>query len=264
VRQRPCPTRLKGRPLQLLQARTRSCPSLASGFLLAVADARFIVTAAHVLDEAMSRDATLGVTAQGSTFVVPRNEWLRSTPQGKLSDSELERFDVTRFLRLSDLCFDKKLNNGYFLICGFPNLWSTTADQRRETISFKMLQYSGPEYNGDVVGLEFYDRNNHLLIEALEENSFAPGGSGMDMRTRNGVRAQFPGDLKGASGCGVWQIGNLSAPAANWAPSDAKLVGFFTATYPARGVIRATRCWAVTTAIWNAHPELRGAIKLYA
>jgi hypothetical protein len=249
---------------------------LASGFLLAIADARFVVTAAHVLDQAIARQAVIGVTARPYKFAVPRSDWIRSTPPDpgahdfldvaiyKLPDSELERFDVTRFLRLSDLCFDRKLDNGYFLLCGFPNLWSTTADQATKTINFKMIQYSGPEYSGDVVGLAFYDRENHLLIEADEENSFAPDGREMHMRTRSGFRAPFPGDLKGASGCGVWQIGSLSAPASTWTSQDAKLIGFFTATYTTRRLIRATRCWAITTAVWNAYPELRGAIKLHA
>ena len=247
---------------------------LGSGFLLAIADARFVVTAAHVLDGGYPR--TVGVTARPPAFVATSGEWMRSTggaPNAhdfqdvavyRLSDAQIERFDAASFLRLTEFCFEETLTDGYFLLSGFPGLWATTADQSNKTLSFRMLQYGGPAYNGDVVGLEAYDCAEHLLIEAREEGSFGPGGSEMDMRTRSGIRANFPGDLKGASGCGVWQIGSLTKSPETWAAADAKVVGFFTATYKRRQLIRATRCRAVTMLIGQAYPDLRDAIRLYA
>jgi hypothetical protein len=240
---RAVPDKIASSTIAIVASVNKIARQLGSGFLLAIADARFIVTAAHVLDEGQASAATVGVSARPPHFVVPLGEWTRSVASSpdahdfhdvavcKLSDTEVDRFDGASFLRLSDFCFDRQLNDGYFLICGFPNLWATTADQLNDTINLRMLQYSGPAYDGDVAGLEFYDVRNHLLIDAQEEGSLGPGGREMVMRTRGGVRAQLPGDLKGASGCGVWQIGSLGVPVADWVSTDAKLVGFFTVTY---------------------------------
>lgn len=246
-----------------------------SGTLLAVADQCFVVTAAHVVRKAHDDQATLGISGGlNGNFVATAGNWILSQGGDQedafdiaiypLQPSQVTRLDRCTFVRVADVSFDTDLSRGYFVVSGFPSIWSTDSVKTEEAVKLRLLQYSTYSYAGKAEGLQSYDTRYHLLLEARPEQMFDMSGAEMQFRTRSGHPAQMPQDLRGISGCGVWMIGDLATPCEAWRVEDARLVAVETGVFPTRGAIKATRWSAVTTLIYAAFPELRSTIEFYA
>lgn len=245
---------------------------LGTGTLFKIADRHFVVTAGHVLDDAAKNDATLAIGGSDGRFVVVGGGWIKSAPAEAgdlydiavhvLSEPAVARLSGAAFLRLSDVSFDSFSNHRFFALFGFPQIWATPSDKPSDEMKFKALQFSTFKYSGTTSGLQGYDPTVHLLLDAQDERVFDESGADMEFRLRQGIRASFPGDLEGISGCSVWKLGS-EASVHDWKPEDARLVAVQTGVYRERKVIKATRWAAVTTLIHQAYPELRPALALH-
>jgi hypothetical protein len=180
-----------------------------------------------------------------------------------LNEDQTTRLGHRRFLKLGDVSFSEDFSHGYFLISGFPQIWSTECDETLDTMKLRLLQFSTFAYQGSTAALNGYDARYHLLLDAKPEELLDESGGKMQFRTRSGASATMPNDLPGVSGCSVWQIGDLRTPADQWRANQAKLVAVQTGVYPNRALIKATRWIAASTLIHSAFPELRPAIQLY-
>jgi hypothetical protein len=61
----------------------------------------------------------------------------------------------------------------------------------------------------------------------------------------------------------VWTIGDSKKPPTDWDADQARLIAVQTGVYPQRKIIKATRWIAVSTLLYEAFPELRGAMNLF-
>lgn len=264
--------------IAIVGAKAAVVRQIGSGTLLAVADLRFVLTAAHVVREAVRHDLTLGISCgmNGQFTAVPGN-WILSAGSDKdsnddkydvalhqLNDYQISRLGQGEFVRIADASFATDLSSGYFVVTGFPGMWSTVLDGAEDTMKTKLLQYGTWAFSGSTSALGGYDAAQHFLLEAAPLEVLDHTGKPASFRTRTGAPAQMPTDLRGISGCSVWMIGDLAKPVATWSKGASRIVGIETGVFPTRKAIKATRWNAVTTLLYNAFPILRSSIEIHA
>nr|MDP2190608.1 hypothetical protein [Rhodoferax sp.] len=244
---------------------------------MAVADHRFVLTAAHVVHQGALVNATLGIsgTVDGEFVAAPGN-WILSGGSAdraadehdiavyEFSKEQSQRFADDVFVRVADAEFPIDLSHGFFVVSGFPGVWSTSPSPSDTTLSTKMLQYGTFALQGSVAGLDGYNPKRHFLLEASPDNLLDIKGNDVSFRTRTGYSAQMPRDLAGVSGCSVWMMGDLREPIEQWSTKTARLVGIETSVYQTRRAIKATRWNGVTTLLHAAFPQVRRVLEMYA
>jgi hypothetical protein len=261
----------------LVAAKRPKAGQAATGVLFQVADARFVVTAGHVIRGAKGMHFALGLAATGSPSVVPlAGDWLVSD-QGdnppasdaydvaalRLTNDVGDQLSAKQFLRTTDIQDDDPGPRAVYTLFGYPGLWSRQSSADAEDISSRPLEFTTYAHDGDVQGLQGYERRLHLLLSGDPEYITAIDGSNVEIRDRAGQLAAMPRALRGVSGCSVWHIGDLGVPIERWGERPAQVVGIETAIYPAAGVIKASRWTVVTTLIHSACPDLRPALRLW-
>jgi hypothetical protein len=242
-----------------------------SGTLLAVADRCFVVTAAHVVRQARDCNSTIGITGAGDDhFIATPETWIVSQGDSfdlaicPLDQSRSERLAKSTFVRISDVSFETDLSHGFFVVFGFPGIWSTQSTDTRDVMQLRALRYSTYAYGDTTAALEGYDNRYHLLLDAKPEQMFDASGATMRFTMLSGHPARMPEDLRGISGCGVWMIGDLTISCEKWRADQARLVGVETGVFGRAAAIKATRWNAVMTLLYEAVADVRSTIRLYA
>jgi hypothetical protein len=210
-------------------------------------------------------------------FTAVSGMWIISTGSGRgseddkydvalyqLDDRQIARLKNSQFVRIADASFEADLSNGYFVVSGFPAMWSTVLSGADDTMKSRILQYGTYAFSGNTSALANFDANHHFLLEATPAQMLDHTGAPTSFRTRSGFSAQMPDDLRGVSGCSVWKIGDFSTPVETWSSINARIVGVETGVFSTRGAIKASRWNAVTTLLYKAFPATRPAIELYA
>lgn len=256
----------------------KSVVQIGSGTLLAIADAYFLVTAAHVALAAQKMEGSPGIVALKAGSHTPLSgEWTLSasdsgTLQGdkydiavyRLNDNEHQRLAGCDFVRISDVDFTSDLSNGYFVLCGFPSVWSESSDSPSATMVLKPLLYGAWTYAGSSSGLQGFDTNHHMLLHASPDIMLDHEGRNASMRTRSNHWVGMPGGLRGISGCSVWMIGDITLPANTWSRQRARIVGVETGVYEgAVPTIKASKWRAVLSLIYAAFSDLQHPINFH-
>lgn len=245
-----------------------------TGTLLRVADASFLVTAAHVIKEAYNLDKGLCITASNGSFVQVHGNWMCSS-EGQHETTEdpfdiaalqldyniVERLKDNLFLRLDDVNFEEDLSNGIFCLFGYPSSLSQPSINADTKLILKPFQYATCPYGGQTDMLSGYQSRFHLLLGANPNETTDINGRHLIFASREGTRLQFPGDLGGISGCSVWMVGAQDVPVEDW--SKPRVVAVQTSVYSNSQIIKATRWVAVSTLLYEAFPELRPALSLW-
>jgi len=246
-----------------------------SGTLLRIADCSFVVTARHVIADAVEKHWPLGIT--GATHIVetPGN-WLGSPQTGnqpdrglgdiavyKLSDGQVAELGEKEFVRLPDLGLRAELTGGSFSFLGFPVMWSEQTSTPQEPLGLGLFRYSTIAAQ-DTGRLVHFDPDVHFLLGAEENTLVNQDGQSTSLRTRNGTRVNLVDGVGGISGSGVWRIGQVGAKPEMWRQEQARLVGIVTGVYPAAQFIKATKWVFVMKLIHEGFPEVRPALKLLA
>lgn len=258
----------------IVGSKDRVLRQLGSGTLLALADHRFFVTAAHVLRQASETEATVGISGtKDGRFVAASGNWMLSGDKGGTDEHDVavyslnprqgERFAGSAFVRVADVAFDFNAETACFVVSGFPAMWSTPMAPSDDTMTSKMLQYGTFALQGSTAGLEGFHPRRHFLLEASPSDLLDGEGQRTAVRTRTGFPAQMPHDLVGVSGCSVWTIGDFSLPIDTWQPAHAKLVGVETSVYKSRRAIKATRWSSVASLLYAAVPDVRPVLEMY-
>lgn len=268
------PSRVAATTVAIVGSWSGNVRHLGTGTMLAVADSRFVITAAHVLLAANDQDLTVAISAGGLFTAVTARDWIITAASGgddqhdiavyRLDDREVSRLESVEFVRIGDVCFDRDLSESYFVACGYPAMWSTTSHSDTDVMKAKLLQYGTYLYTGSLCALVGYDPERHILLNGAPEDVLDHNGDPVRFRTRSGHPASMPGDLSGISGCSVWRIGNLSIPISEWTVDSAKIVGVQTGVFKSARAIKATRWNSVTTLLYAAFPDLRATIDMYA
>ena len=221
--------------------------------------------------------STLGISGgDDKKFIATPETWLVSPDHSEnhstdvfdvaidsLSIDQVLKLNGASFVRIADVSFARDLRQNYFVIIGYPNIWSTVSISDHELVELRPLQYGTDAYSGSKAGLEDYDERFHLLLNARPGGLLDQSGKAVRFRTRTGFPADLPQDLQGISGCSVWSIGDPRKVPTEWSPSGSRLVGVQTGFFSGCGAIKATRWNAVTTLLHSACPDLRPVLELY-
>jgi len=179
-----------------------------------------------------------------------------------LTSDLVPRFEGGRFLRVTDVRFDFDVQFGVFTLFGYPAIWTQPDAADPSLLNAKALQYTTYTFEGSTHPFERFQERFHLALDADLHESRDENANGVQLNYVGGVRARFPDDLEGISGCPVWHIGDRRAKLEQWPLIEPRLVGVETAVYRKAGVVKATRWIAVNTVINEAFPQLRPVFEM--
>jgi hypothetical protein len=227
-----------------------------TGTLLAVGSFRFLVTAAHVINEADKLGMPLFIAGS-------RLEELRGTRNLVRED----RFDITiveltphltkrlagrKFLRLDDMDFRDIVTDGLFFVCGFPCEWNSIV-ARGSVVSPRYLGYVTEAFKGEM-NSHSYDPRFHLLLSASKSSS----------HPINDMQSAFPRKLVGISGSAIWKTYTERQVTAEWQPDQARIVAIETMAYgDSHEIIRGTHVGCVLRILRDAYPPLRSVVQFH-
>lgn len=237
-----------------------------TGTFFRVADESFLVTAAHVWEEAerlgfgQELFAFDPVESAGGLFTmnaVPlAGTWHYAKDPADVAIMELDRPVVellrgAHFLRLNEVALRPR-PGGRCWVFGFP------AETARDLAADRLFRFDpfclmAPQHPGDAA-LDGYDPAGHFLLDAARDDMWRP----------DGTRSDMPYRLNGISGCSVWQPewppGN---DAARWDPARTRIVGVQTSYYRKKSLIKATGWGAVASVLHQRRADLRPAIEFH-
>lgn len=226
---------------------------IGTGTLLRIRQKHFVITAKHVLEG-----------NQNQLLIATKLK--RSVPHGggiidsnfdigiiEILSTYLEDFRENTFIELSDTLTDEIPTSSILTFIGYPSVW---VDQDASIL--KPLQYTGYRYENRVPG---YKDDYYIFISALPNESTGEPGDPISYRGLDGTMLNFPEDLRGVSGCGVWMIGDRLTEPQTWKLNTPKLVGVETGVFNDPKSINVLRWIIVTTLIHSAYPDLRDLFK---
>jgi hypothetical protein len=219
-----------------------------SGVLLQVAEARFIVTAAHVCDLFLNRGLPALIGA-GAHKLVPLDE--TGVRYSKKADIALVPLSEQvwsalstekKFTRLSEIAAHDPTDESGGIYCafGYPTARSTTDHEAR--LHTMIAQHAfGLPYPKTKQPIEDFDPRLHIAIEFDRTSHAAPGGM---------------------SGGGIWRIHQGGVPAAGWSVDDIRLVAIEHTHGITDRALVGTRFGYLATLIEKFDPSLAPAMDL--
>jgi hypothetical protein len=231
-----------------------------SGVLLQIADAHFVLSAAHVHRETNPSSLVLpgcgGNGTDNGTYSVHAH---RSLAPKDFTDTDpydilAMRIDAAladavrrvgpKFLRMTDIeAFRDPSTSDDYCVCGFPGEFN--APSSRGTA----LLWSTPLYNGPRAPAH-KSHGTEILLQY--------GKAGLDINDSN-ANLPHPG---GMSGCGIWRW--TSTPDfTKTPPARAVLVGIQTGWNRAKRYLVGTKIKYVLDLIYSNYPELRPAMDIH-
>jgi hypothetical protein len=213
-------------PFYLLTDETLSLDR--TGVLFQAAGYKFILTAAHGLRNynpkvtipcfAHSKSNQYPIPLSEATFYRTESDsekGVRDIAAIRLTETQIEELpDWFQFLTIRDLGHESKVDEGFFLIMGFP---SHEEWYRKEKWSNPTpLPYVSMPITPDSSSL--FDHNVHLAM-TFHKNSLAWGA---EVGTREEVALP---SIKGMSGCGIWKVIQPGIGIKEWDVTNVRLVG---------------------------------------
>ncbi len=233
-----------------------------SGVLLRIADASFVVSAAHVLLGGDSAEILLAPSIAESRLLVSLGQLkvhaTRDTENYDvgyvhLPDTTVRELGSTvEYVRLSDITFEEPPPMGIYGVIGYPQ-HQVHFNALENKVQARPLFYGGP----------LFGAATDALVPGL---SIAIRVEMNETSTGDGDRARFP-ELRGISGCGIWRLGvpgRDPPPDERWEASQIRLAGIEhavieTSVHTTRA-IKGTLIKQTIQLIVGGHPELRRAI----
>jgi len=243
---------------------------IGSATLFAVADQLFLVTAAHVIRNALGMEAGLGAINAAGRATAVSGEW-RCSPLATQEDIAVYPLTADQAIFLSDRKAARTLNYRLdaergavcFIIFGFPQIGGEGAgvDTKQAVLTQLRLRVGRFAGDGAALALANFDQKYHFLLNADETQMPAINNYG-SLRSLSGIRVPLVQGLRGVSGGGVWSLGDENLSLGAWRPDQACIVGVETSVYEGVKAIRVTRWNRVLELIAGAYPDLRGALRL--
>ncbi|MBI3822663.1 MAG: hypothetical protein HY289_08285 [Planctomycetes bacterium] len=230
-----------------------------TGTLLRIADESFLVTASHVFS--MARQSDLYFSDASGTPAILLGGDLASTDHYfdvaviAINEAAADNLKNKSFLRVGDITFAPPRSGDIFTAFGFPSVMSFTTGSR---MGLGAMQITSQLYEGDTTRLLDFHPECHFCLMADPDQTQDELGNHANVRSRSGHVLEFPRDLGGISGCGVWQIGNLNTM--HEEQSEPRLVGVQTGVYS--DCIKVTRWGIVARMIEESMPQLKNALRL--
>jgi hypothetical protein len=235
----------------------------ATGTLLRIAEAHFLVTAAHVLETAEKYKAEIAVGVIGNAHPLKiAGASFKSTDDAldvaiwRLSDKSVEFLSANTFLQLRDIRTPDRFDDDFYFVCGFPCEHSNSSSSTAQRATVQPFQFCTTLFNGDIKATPGFNADLHVLLDGARDHLHK--GTGADVA--------FPNRFNGMSGCPIWKAQALGVPRESWKPGQAKLVAVQTCAYPnhkVHRILRGTTWKAVGSLIVAVYPELRPSFDLY-
>lgn len=254
---------LARRSVPLIQMKDGRPTEIGTGTLVRIAEgATFLVTAAHVLEEATRPGTLLTIPAAGRGRValpglVPLLEGVRADRADvgivRVSSEDAQRLgSVYEIIGLRDLMTFTAPFRNEFLICGYPLVHQAFRAEAAELTAFA---HRSTAYEGESPR-ELHRRGEvHLEREPLEGVDFLVDCPSMGINGR-GETVVAP-RLHGMSGAALW---GMVEQGEAWSPSTLRVMGVQTGTVAGRW-IRCTSWPLVARGIADNWPELRPALE---
>jgi hypothetical protein len=238
-----------------------------SGVLLAIADHRFLLTAAHVADFSAIHPQYLAPCTLDAPPIPLDEVKIYTSPIPPGVDREdahmrkVDPFDVAvfellpsvaekiteprRFIRLMDIDASTEQIPGLYIVTGYP-IEFTKPNFSHKLIYSKPLPYVTGLYQG---GCEPH-WGSFIALEYSYQS--------VDV---DGALQQMP-HPSGMSGCGIWRLAEASKPADLWKPTDVRLVAIEHTWSRKNGAILGTFVRYALSMIYNNYPSLRPVFEL--
>lgn len=237
----------------------------ASAILFGAGPLRFLVTAAHVLDENFFRSETdfcdLVTYGQGQAVILKGESFRTTIPDGRTRDDDpldvgfilldaetVAQIGEDRFLSSANVDLnDNGEHPALYGALGYPTCMNHRIEPEDESeikpcpFSYTAQLRSAQEH--EALGITMA---SHLLLAASNNKSRRPGG----------FKAKIP-DLHGMSGGGLWRYTEYVEAANQKAPC---LLGVLIERRKKQGNILAARMALVFEGLRRAHPELDDAL----
>jgi hypothetical protein len=239
-----------------------------TGTFFQVGDHKFIVTAAHVFEEAKKYGAGSGdlcafdfgeAIEHGTKLIDVPLEGQKVRLDGALDDVGVMRLSEKtisgltrkRFLTLADVALWPE-KPGYLWVAGFPALWCLPVSE--SVVSFHPLKVCAiAPSKADTAILGDYDEQIHFVVH-FKRDSF---------ERLDGEKVETPASYGGISGSAIWQSWWPSKDTATqWRSKHFKVVGVQTAVYPKSEYVKATTWRFVAHIMMKAYPKIRPAFEL--
>lgn len=231
-----------------------------TGVLYCVAGRHFVLTAAHFLKWAVDRNLPLYIDLMdGISLPVPlaravfhsTEEDLRDVAVIRLPDDIAAKLKNTKeFLFHRQVTLRDSRPDSFYVLFGYPGAMS--APNSKSSVQSDPLIFAGLQHRGEFDPRCDFDPAMHLAISFDQ--------AAIDILT--GERSQLP-CLRGASGSGIWRIGDFSADGfKNWNPSDVSLVGIANVWLPDYKYIQATWVGYALGLLQDNYPDVVPAMSL--
>ena len=242
-----------------------------SGVLFQLADHHFLITAAHVMDEALKAERhgySFFIDGRPGQGLLQLNKFLvLSSLKGPLGRDD-DPFDLSvaclprelaetlvphrSFLHMPEVdVFDPQDRDSAYAIYGYPSA-GFTRDLDSNKRGYEPLLYGTSLCQRDVGALHppHDPKVGYLLNFSQQYCVRLDGGSG------------GPKNPKGISGCGIWRIIVDAAAADRWKPDDVRLVGIEHGWMAEKHYVRGTRIRYAIAMILKKYPELRPVVEI--
>lgn len=230
-----------------------------TGHLFGIGEHRFLVTAAHVISQAVENGRALYITTgiPGTGGLVPIEKSLAfgatdfdfegNDPVDvaifRLDQETIAKLGNRTFLTTLDIARSPEPAEDLYWLHGFPSAFCPAEPNK---ISFLSVEAMVPTFDGHH-SFPNYDSKIHVLLDCR------------DLKTSDGIGLST---LKGASGCAVWKT-FAGLPVDQWTKGQAKVVGVQTVEYRDGQVARCTRWPIVLDLIQQIYPEVKPALQLH-
>lgn len=234
-----------------------------SGSLYRVGNESFLVTAGHVVEQALRHGCAMGLSGSDGRYVAIEGESINSKESVdvsavRLSDRVVEKLIGCTFLTMNDVSLTTDLSQGIFTLFGYPAIW---VKDDGEIMDLKRFQFTSYAFEGDPSVLDGFDGRFHFLVNGQLIELTEDDGTQVQFKKQDGSPARFPKDLGGISGCPVWKIADLPAIRCGEPGEGPRLVGVQTGVYSA--CMKATRWAVVNGLIVNRYPELKPVLSMW-
>lgn len=220
---------------------------IGSGVLFRIEQKSFVLTAAHVVKNIQGTIYIVTKTGEHVSFVNGGYSERFDLAICEIPDHSIEKFRQNAFPSFAMAKWNALPEKAVFTFIGYPSIW---ADQDNAVL--KPFQYTSYRYNDKVAG---YKDELHLFMSAIPNELSDDGGNRAIFRSIDGMVLNFPSDLRGVSGSGVWIVGDLDIPIDLWSTIPPKLVGIESGAIDNPKVINIVKWIAVNTMICEAYPE---------
>jgi hypothetical protein len=225
---------------------------VASGTLLAVSGAHFVVTAAHVLRQfdVPGHELRIGMgdPQRPQPLPIPADRVEIDDAQDVaavlLTPDVVSRLPGKRFLTLTDIALDPAIGDWYCLLFGY--LWEGTQPNRDySSLILPNFRYWTRRYDGSMANPK-YDAASHSLVEFHEKAWSLP----------DGIKMANPSSLGGLSGAALWRVFRPEHAEGGWSPPLMKVIAVENVVYDDR-IIGCTNFAKVLPLFEALAPELR-------